>query len=1237
MRKLLYIQMALIMSFVCAKGQNREISEKSCKFEQAREEQYRKDPNARKQAEEFEKVVAKMVKSKIAQAKKAGESYVVPVVFHVYGTDFSTVGGVKRIVTDDIVKQALKEVNDNFKGFNDAVDSKFAGIEGGMNVTFKLAQIDPNGNTTTGIVYHEYKLGFGLDSESDNEIAKYAWDNYKYFNVHIQLNIYSTQSSNDSGIAWRPSTSMSDEGTARVVYNGRYLIYTPPASSLTHEFGHYLGLAHTFEGGCVEGNDKGDLVADTPPTIEVDGACNLNGQNCFNNFINVQNHMDYNPCESMFTKGQVARMESFITHPARVTLWQDSNLTATGVKNTLGPRVVFNFQERLDSDFYKFLTFIEDYDNNGKILNRRKIKAVDGAKFAKLGILTLNTDFKVENVPSGLTPRINVINDTTAEIYFEGSAANHAATNSGTLKVILLNPAIVGGIAAIFSSAATYKYQFSDPYTTVYENIYPDNMMAYGETNFSNPYVSKIKSSIIASNLVVGLQNFDGDKIVINNADSKFEVLCETGTNNVKYFAVNEQISNSSTGLWKLRDCVTCPQPVVSSPDYKTWYGKTGYIAIRVPTLNASYAYGWVKATVTADGQVVTLSSIGLNYRFGQPITASIPLAHLSYSSGRFLEAGVNNGAIGNEITMTLSGTTFAKTGVLTSGIHYDFTNVPAGFNAIVTVINSTTARIKLEGVATNNLWSFNNNLDFKLLNAAVTSGNVSTILFSSNKFAIEYIGNVIRETSTAIVDLNKSETGGDIYPLDSSTAIDGRSASFKFFEYKDNKLPNFGVKYITYRKDAIADANFNLTPLDEGAVIGSNSAWKRGRETSTETGQHTIDSPNYNVWRGKTKYAGIRIRRSGRIFYGWTKIRVSADGKTFEHLEYALNNIPDKEILAGKTPVQVVTPPPPLTAYCSGTAKQEGFFITNVKLGTINNSTSTVSTNGYSDFTNQIVNVTIGSSQTVSVTSNYNNATVPNHYNVWIDWNQNKSFEVDEKVLSKNTGITVTNNFTVPTTAKTGNTRMRVRYSFDNAFDACGFDDRFGEVEDYTINVTGTTPVTGNALPTPGGIFASSISATGFLARYDRPVAPTVIEVQILEGGSWITLGTATINNFRINKRGSALNYKFRVRAVKGTETSNWSAPFDVVLPAARIGLDQVGLEEQFKIYPIPATNEIFFSFPEGTNDDKVIEMYDMSGRQVDKLINAKSYNVNKLPKGIYQVRLITTEYVVNKPIIVQ
>jgi PKD repeat protein len=336
------------------------------------------------------------------------------------------------------------------------------------------------------------------------------------------------------------------------------------------------------------------------------------------------------------------------------------------------------------------------------------------------------------------------------------------------------------------------------------------------------------------------------------------------------------------------------------------------------------------------------------------------------------------------------------------------------------------------------------------------------------------------------------------------------------------------------------------------------------------------------------------------------------------------------------KSGTTVVTPPT-TTAYCAGTSNVDRFFITNVQLSNLNNTTSTVATNGYSDFTNQTANVTIGSSQTISVTSNYNNSTVPNHYNAWIDWNQDKVFDASEKVLTKTIGVTVTNSFIVPSTAKTGNTRMRVRYSFDAAFDACGNYTRFGEVEDYTVNVSGTTTTPpSTTLAVPGGIFASDITATGFFARYDRPVAPTVVEIQILENGAWITLGTATINNFRINKRGAALTYQFRVRAVNGTNVSAWSTPFTVNLPSSgAAGTLDDKTELTFKIYPNPASSEVYFDIPKEFSSN-VIEIYDVTGRVVDKLINTERYNVSNLVKGVYQVKLISNDQTFNQQMIV-
>lgn len=76
-----------------------------------------------------------------------------------------------------------------------------------------------------------------------------------------------------------------------------------------HEVGHWLGLFHTFEGGC-EG--PGDLVDDTPPQAESSTLCDPAKDTCVAQpgVDSVQNFMDYSvdDCMNMFTPQQVSRM-----------------------------------------------------------------------------------------------------------------------------------------------------------------------------------------------------------------------------------------------------------------------------------------------------------------------------------------------------------------------------------------------------------------------------------------------------------------------------------------------------------------------------------------------------------------------------------------------------------------------------------------------------------------------------------------------------------------------------------------------------------------------------------------------------------------------------------------------------------------------------------------------------------------------------------------------------------------
>lgn len=281
--------------------------------------------------------------------------YHIPIVVHVihdYGTEN---------VSDDDIYQAVKDWNIVYAKQNPDtadvilpfkyIDSTHPGYIGNPRIVLHLANKDPHGNPTKGIVRHQHYL----TANGGDQAKLDGWPNSAYLNIWLVKAM--PMHSNAAAYAYYPSAA---QAPSMAPYDGVISLfnYLNTDKTINHEIGHCLNLKHPW--GDTNDPDVScgdDDVDDTPPTKghNITGCtpAALYDTTCssgyFKNYLladnvttltvdypdtnNSQNIMDYTYCSRMFTKGQVLRMHQALNLDVanRNHLWSTGNLVATGL------------------------------------------------------------------------------------------------------------------------------------------------------------------------------------------------------------------------------------------------------------------------------------------------------------------------------------------------------------------------------------------------------------------------------------------------------------------------------------------------------------------------------------------------------------------------------------------------------------------------------------------------------------------------------------------------------------------------------------------------------------------------------------------------------------------------------------------------------------------------------------------------------------------------------------------
>ncbi|HEX2568310.1 MAG TPA: zinc metalloprotease [Polyangia bacterium] len=237
----------------------------------------------------------------VAQARKTAPQGVVagsiniPVYFHVINNGTGIANGD---VPDTMITAQMNLLNDSYNG----------GTIGGAvtSFTYTLAGVDH----TTNAAWYTMGYGSAEETAAKRALRKGGANALNIYTANLGGGLlgwstfpsdYAKNPSNDGVVVLYSSLP----GGSATNYN--------EGDTVTHEVGHWVGLYHTFQGGC---SKSGDGVSDTPSERAANYGCpSTPPDTCNGTGVDpIHNYMDYSydPCLYEFSPGQATRSDSMV-------------------------------------------------------------------------------------------------------------------------------------------------------------------------------------------------------------------------------------------------------------------------------------------------------------------------------------------------------------------------------------------------------------------------------------------------------------------------------------------------------------------------------------------------------------------------------------------------------------------------------------------------------------------------------------------------------------------------------------------------------------------------------------------------------------------------------------------------------------------------------------------------------------------------------------------------------------